>query len=234
MFGLALVSMFVVGLMLPMIDGPIMAILRGTTAPEMQGCVFTMMNSLLNLTGSISLVFAGPVSDWVGLQVWYVAAEVLCGVLTGVCESPGRLTRAKTTHLVLLDWELPGLEADGLLPTLRELCPRLKVIALSGRPEARHAALDAGVDAFVSKGDPPERLLAAVNDCCHRQHNNEFGRRLLREARNDSDEATSDWAGGIVAIQQPGHLLQFPLRPDVLEGGLRLTQTSLPLFPAVP
>jgi MFS family permease len=39
-----------------------------------------MMNSLLNLTGPISLAFAGPVSDWVGLQVWYVAAGVLCGV----------------------------------------------------------------------------------------------------------------------------------------------------------
>jgi len=80
MFGLALVSMFVVGLMLPMIDGPVMAILQGTVAPEMQGRVFTMMNSLLNLTGPISLVFAGPVSDRVGLQVWYVAAGVLCGV----------------------------------------------------------------------------------------------------------------------------------------------------------
>ncbi len=80
MFGLALVSMFVVGLMLPMIDGPIMAILQGTVVPEMQGRVFTMMNSLLNLTGPISLAFAGPVSDWVGLQVWYVAAGVLCAV----------------------------------------------------------------------------------------------------------------------------------------------------------
>jgi len=76
--------------------------------------------------------------------------------------------RVTCPDVVLLDWELPGLGADRLLPTLRELCPRLKVIALSGRPEARQAALAAGVDAFVSKGDPPERLLAAVNDCCHR------------------------------------------------------------------
>ena len=77
--------------------------------------------------------------------------------------------KAACPNLVLLDWELPGLGVDRLLPTLRELCPGLAVIALSGRPEARQAALDAGVDAFVSKGDPPERLLAAVNDCCHRQ-----------------------------------------------------------------
>ena len=91
--------------------------------------------------------------------------------------------------LVLLDWELPGLEADGpstgsgqrLLSTLRELCPCLAVIALSGRPEARRAALDAGADAFVSKGDPPERLLAAVNDCCHRRYNNEFRMERMAE-----------------------------------------------------
>jgi DNA-binding NarL/FixJ family response regulator len=36
------------------------------------------------------------------------------------------------------------------------------VIVLSGRPEARQAVLDAGADAFVSKVEPPERLLAAI------------------------------------------------------------------------
>ena len=80
MFWLALACMFVVGLMLPLIDGPIMAILQSTVAPDVQGRVFTMMSSLLNLTGPISLAFAGPVSDWLGLQVWYLAAGVLCGI----------------------------------------------------------------------------------------------------------------------------------------------------------
>ena len=79
MFWLALASIFVVGLMLPFIDGPIMAIMQGSVAPEMQGRVFTLMGSLLNLTGPISLAFAGPVSDWLGLQIWYVAAGALCG-----------------------------------------------------------------------------------------------------------------------------------------------------------
>jgi DNA-binding NarL/FixJ family response regulator len=82
--------------------------------------------------------------------------------------------KAVRPDIVLLDWELPGLPRHDLLSTLRAHCPHLKVIALSGRPEARQAALAAGADAFVSKGDPPEQLLAAVNDCCHRQHNNEF------------------------------------------------------------
>jgi len=81
MFGLALACMFVAGFMWPLIDGPVMATMQVTVAPEMQGRVITMMNSLLNLTGPISLAFAGPVSDWVGLQFWYVAAGVLCVVL---------------------------------------------------------------------------------------------------------------------------------------------------------
>ena len=78
-------------------------------------------------------------------------------------------------ELVLLDLELPGLQAPDMLPALRALCPCLKVIALSGRPDARQAALDAGADAFVSKGDPPERLLEAVGDCRRRQHRVENG-----------------------------------------------------------
>jgi DNA-binding NarL/FixJ family response regulator len=65
-------------------------------------------------------------------------------------------------HLVLLDWELPGLEDVSLLVALREDCPDLWVIALSGRPEARRNALATGVNAFVSKTDPPERLLATI------------------------------------------------------------------------
>ena len=81
LFWMALLSMFVVGLMIPLIDGPIMAILQGTVAPEMQGRVFTLMGSLLLMTSPFGLAVAGPVSDWLGLQVWYVAAGVLCGVM---------------------------------------------------------------------------------------------------------------------------------------------------------
>jgi DNA-binding NarL/FixJ family response regulator len=69
--------------------------------------------------------------------------------------------------VVLLGWELPGLAAVGSVTNLRKMCPDLRVIALSGRPEARRAALAAGVDAFVSKIDPPDRLLAAIDNCRH-------------------------------------------------------------------
>ena len=73
--------------------------------------------------------------------------------------------KAVCPDLVLLDWNLPGAAVDELLPTLRDACPDLSVIALSGHPEARHTALNAGVDAFVSKIEPPEQLLSAIANC---------------------------------------------------------------------
>ncbi len=65
--------------------------------------------------------------------------------------------------LVLLDWELPGPAAPALVAGIRALCPNARVVAMSGRIEAYRAALAAGVDAFVSKGDPPERLLGTLH-----------------------------------------------------------------------
>jgi DHA3 family macrolide efflux protein-like MFS transporter len=81
LFWMALGSILIVGLTIPLIDGPIMAILQGTVAPEMQGRVFTIMGSLLGLTSPLGLAVAGPVSDWLGLQVWYLAAGVLCSLV---------------------------------------------------------------------------------------------------------------------------------------------------------
>ena len=74
-------------------------------------------------------------------------------------------TEATCPDLVLLDWELPGLAGGDLLSALCAACPDLFVIVLSGRTEVRRAALAAGADAFVSKYDPPERLLVAIKDC---------------------------------------------------------------------
>jgi DHA3 family macrolide efflux protein-like MFS transporter len=83
LFWMALASVLVTGFTIPLIDGPIMALLQGAVAPEIQGRVFTMMGSLLSITSPFSLAVAGPVSDWLGLQVWYVTAGVLC-VLMGI------------------------------------------------------------------------------------------------------------------------------------------------------
>lgn len=69
---------------------------------------------------------------------------------------------ASCPDLVLLDWGLPGMAAPDLLIALRQTRTALTIIVLSGQPEAEEKALAAGADAFVSKADPPERLLAAI------------------------------------------------------------------------
>ena len=69
--------------------------------------------------------------------------------------------------LVLLDWELPGRPAAALLFALHGLDYSPKVLVLSARPEAETDALTAGADAFVCKGDPPERLMDSFRSLVH-------------------------------------------------------------------
>lgn len=95
-------------------------------------------------------------------------------VVGEVVRAEDLLDKARDTRpdLVLLDWELPGLASNshhpapqvkcGLLRVLHALQFHPKVIVLSGRLGARKVALNAGADAFVSKGDPPERLLTTL------------------------------------------------------------------------
>jgi DNA-binding NarL/FixJ family response regulator len=80
------------------------------------------------------------------------------------------LTEALCPDVLLIDWELPGLESvvstlnrkRRLLDDLRHFCPGTRVVAMSGRPEARSNALRAGAHGFVSKGDPADALLEAL------------------------------------------------------------------------
>ena len=73
-------------------------------------------------------------------------------------EAQDLLAQAQVVHpdLVLLDWELPGLQGTDLLLALHCFgCP-IKVVAFSERTEARQEALSAGSDAFVSRDEPME------------------------------------------------------------------------------
>jgi DNA-binding NarL/FixJ family response regulator len=70
---------------------------------------------------------------------------------------------------ILVDWELPGLSPVEGISSMRRAYPQARIMALSSRPEARQAALQAGVDAFVSKAEPPERLLAELQPTNERE-----------------------------------------------------------------
>lgn len=73
------------------------------------------------------------------------------------------LAESHRPDIVLLDWDLPGQPVAHLLAALRGLNSRPSVVILSGRPELEPTARAAGADAFVSMGDPPRRLLAALH-----------------------------------------------------------------------
>jgi DNA-binding NarL/FixJ family response regulator len=85
-------------------------------------------------------------------------------VVGEAADSGSLLTQVEESqpNLVLLDWSLPDSTAAEQVTALRQAWPQVAVIVLSAQPGAEEAALAAGADAFVSKADPPEQLLAAI------------------------------------------------------------------------
>ncbi|HEY47904.1 MAG: hypothetical protein AMJ88_04855 [Anaerolineae bacterium SM23_ 63] len=67
--------------------------------------------------------------------------------------------------VLLIDWDLPGLNRSKTLQTLRDDHPELCVIVMSGRPEANQEALNAGIKNFVHKTSSPDLLLAVIRNC---------------------------------------------------------------------
>ncbi|MGQ9699698.1 MAG: MFS transporter [Candidatus Bipolaricaulaceae bacterium] len=92
-------AMFAIGLMNPMANGPIIAILQSAVAPEIQGRVFSLVDSLASGMSPLGLAVAGPVADLLGVQAWFLAGGVallLMGLfgffipaLVNIEESPG-------------------------------------------------------------------------------------------------------------------------------------------------
>jgi DNA-binding NarL/FixJ family response regulator len=86
-------------------------------------------------------------------------------VAIGEAESVDELFRLVTESrpdVILLDWDLSGLGSTPVMQRLLAIRRDLRVIAMSGRPEARAAALRQGVGAFICKCEAPDALLAAL------------------------------------------------------------------------
>jgi DNA-binding NarL/FixJ family response regulator len=64
--------------------------------------------------------------------------------------------------LLLIDWASVADHGADLLRRLRSLNTGIKIIVLSTRPEDRTLAIAAGADAFISKVEAPEQVLAVV------------------------------------------------------------------------
>ena len=84
---------------------------------------------------------------------------------------PTTLTQipAANPDMLVVEWELPA-GVGAALAELRMACPNLRVVVISNQLEARQAALRAGADAFINKGDTADRVterLRAAADNVH-------------------------------------------------------------------
>jgi DNA-binding NarL/FixJ family response regulator len=67
-------------------------------------------------------------------------------------------------EIVLMDLEMPHLDGYQATQHIKADHPACRVVALTvhGYPEARQRAEQAGVDAFIVKGEPVENLVRAI------------------------------------------------------------------------
>ncbi|HSM55517.1 MAG TPA: response regulator [Candidatus Sulfomarinibacteraceae bacterium] len=72
-------------------------------------------------------------------------------------------------EMLLVDWELISISSGHTLAQLRAACPSTVVIVLISQLDARQqAALSAGADAFISKGEMPDRVAARLRAAAKR------------------------------------------------------------------
>ena len=87
----------------------------------------------------LNMVVVGEAADWA----------------TTLAQTPVSLI-----NILLIDWDLlPRISPTAALQELRKACPAALVIVLISHLDARQqAALSSGADAFISKGETPERV----------------------------------------------------------------------------
>jgi len=91
LIGLAPASLFIVailgsvllGVTIPITNGPIGALLQSIIRPDMQGRVMSLLVSGATAISPLGLLIAGPLSDALGIQVWFWAGGLIC-VLIGI------------------------------------------------------------------------------------------------------------------------------------------------------
>jgi DHA3 family macrolide efflux protein-like MFS transporter len=81
LFLVALAALFLAGIFNVITNGPIMGVFQAAIDPEMQGRVFTLISSAVMIMSPVGLIIAGPVSDWIGIQAWFIVGGVMCSLM---------------------------------------------------------------------------------------------------------------------------------------------------------
>ena len=82
-FTVAVIGIVILGLMVPITNGPIGAIMQSVVRRDMQGRVMSLVNSAATAISPLGLIIAGPLSDALGIQVWFWVGGLIC-LLTGI------------------------------------------------------------------------------------------------------------------------------------------------------
>ena len=78
LFALAIAGNVTLGLMLPVANGPIGALMQTVVRQDMQGRVMALVNSGATAISPLGLLIAGPFSDLFGIRVWFWAGGIIC------------------------------------------------------------------------------------------------------------------------------------------------------------
>jgi DHA3 family macrolide efflux protein-like MFS transporter len=76
-FVIAVATMLFLGIINPIVNGPLLAAVQAAVAPEMQGRVFTLINTMAAGMSPIGLIIAGPISDKLGVQTWFIIGGIV-------------------------------------------------------------------------------------------------------------------------------------------------------------
>jgi len=81
----ALGAVFLLGVMEVMANGPLDALMQATVDPDMQGRVLSLLGAGATAMSPLSLLVAGPISDWLGVRTWYLIGGGACILMTIIC-----------------------------------------------------------------------------------------------------------------------------------------------------
>lgn len=80
-FVLAIIGMGITGFMQPIANGPLFAVLQRHVEPQIQGRVFSTLESMVSAMMPVSMVIAAPVAEHIGIRGWLFFGGVGCLVL---------------------------------------------------------------------------------------------------------------------------------------------------------
>jgi DHA3 family macrolide efflux protein-like MFS transporter len=78
---MALGAMFFAWFMNPIANGSLMAVLQVIVPADMQGRVFTLLQSAAGAMIPLGLVIAGPLAEVLGVQIWFLVAGIAMAVM---------------------------------------------------------------------------------------------------------------------------------------------------------